>query len=148
MSNLPGPAPWSEDDESDGITIWDEGMYWAERGDLRPLVEILRGNATLGPDDRAARDFIADTLAGQLKRRRGAPQRRPDCTFAIDRRGKAVWVDVRDVPRYEADRWIAEHTAQGMPASEALGKAADLFGIDAEELDNWRRRSKRGRERK
>jgi hypothetical protein len=68
--------PGDPDDPSDeGVPpAWMEESFWAQRGQLRPLIKSLRaGKAIPANAEFEIREFLADFLAGKIKR----PRKRP-----------------------------------------------------------------------
>lgn len=86
MINIPGPADASDDDDIDtspsGLA-WRNEVGWAKLGQFKLLIDSLRAGKLIAAEDQEVREFLAEFLAGKIKRPEGKPPDYEDWTFGI-----------------------------------------------------------------
>lgn len=135
----PLPGPYDPDEDIDASpTPWSMEMWWAQRRQYGPLIAALRSGAPIDGDDREVREFLADVLAGKVKRPKGSPPQ----TLPRHLRG---WMYTHVKMRMsQLQRTLSFEDALDQLATERPIKDAK---IKAGTLKNWLRRSKQKRKK-
>ncbi len=145
MSDIPPPQPMTDEGEyiEDDRTAWDDALYYAERGDEQPLIDLLNGDMPLAGNS-PMRDFIVGRLTGKIKRPRGRPRPHDDWIFVIDFDGTPITVRKKGGPWYDAAAFVRHHEAE-FGHDKAVEDAAEKYELDPESLRKWLRSSKKER---
>jgi hypothetical protein len=97
------------------------------------------------------REFLADFLAGKIKRPEGRQRRYSDWTWAtISPDGEIAIVKKEYEGVCRAAAWVWEDKRNGVAHDEAIKKAVSKFRLSEarrEQLVQWLRRSKKDRKR-
>jgi hypothetical protein len=146
----PLPGPYDPDEESPDPG-WVHYLHAWYDGDPQPLVDALRGHAPIPSDDRFLREFLADFVAGRVKRGRGKPKKPHNKTFVTDF-DSIAWATVTKKRDSVTERaraaavWVKEYEQKhGAIGEEVLKDAADKFKVHKSSLVNHLRRSKKAR---
>ena len=139
----PAPAPSTGDDEEDhnydGDRAWHDwhfALEWANRGDYRPLAELLRTNLPLNNGD--AREFLAKLLMGEVRKPRKIVKR-PDHVPFTDANGRTFYIDKRYERIFRAMKQFQETKAL-LGADKAIKDTAKNFGMKSKTLREHLRR--------
>lgn len=143
-----------EDDEFEAPLpdAWMEELRWARLGQYRPLIDsLLAGKALPANEERAAREFLAEVLAGKVDPPPGDKPAYSDVTWAVISDGEWDLVKTSYKPLCDAAAFYWQCKREDMDHKTALEKAFNKFGIRTlvrqNQLAQWVRRSTKQRKR-
>ena len=150
---VPLPVPYDPDSESPPTDTWLGELFYAEEGQLEPLVDALRsGKAIPANEEWPLREF----LSAIISRERKLPKRRPYHDRTWGQIGPKVPEDFTIIKKSYAGVCAAagevwKLKASGMSHRKALEAAWEKFGIESEaareQVADFLRRSIKDRKR-